>query len=215
MPRRPPAHHDHVERAINLSPTYMITFFSIIQSIVLGYLLLTIRDLLDTLAGGFPDPVWIIAIVVAFLMVITIWQEFVIGSITFLWVQRLPDAMLLFLFGLTQALVVFSIDRHRIVWFCFSMSSVAILAFFQKINTLREARWHFERNRVALELSGDYYRISEISILVYAMLLFFFGVSEVIWPSRLNPLYIAILMAVSLVANLIRGHIFWRKIIEI
>ncbi len=216
MPRRPLAHYDHVERALDVFPTYMITFFSVIQSIVLGYLLLTIKDqLVYPLAGVFPDPVWITAIIATFLLVITVWQEYVIASITFEYVPNLPDALIIFLFGLTQALVVFSIDYHRIVWYCFSMSSVCIVAFLAYVNALHEAKWNLEKNRVALELSRNLYRISKSWILVYSIPSFLFGISEILWPSRLNPLYIVIIIAASLVAWLIRGHIFWRKLVQI
>jgi len=213
MPRRAPAHHDHIERALDDFPTYHITFFSIIQSVVLGYLLLTIKDeLAYALAGGSPNPVWISLTLAAFLMIIAFWQEYIVGSIVFRWAPGLPDAMIPVLFGLTESLVVFSISFQQIVLYYFSLSSVCVVAVLQYVNLIRESSWHFEKNRAALELSKELYRTNEIWMLVYAVAAFFFGMSEVIW--RLNSLYLAIFIVLCLVAWLIRGHIFWKRLFE-
>jgi hypothetical protein len=213
MPRRAPAHYDHIERAINDFPTYHITFFSIIQSVVFGYLLLAIKDELTyALAGGSPNPVWISLTFVAFLLIIAIWQEYIVGSIVFRWAPGLPDAMIPVLFGLTESLVVFSISFQQMVLFYFSLSSVCVIAFLQYVNLIRESNWHFEKNRAALELSRELYRINEIWIFVYAVAAFFFGLSEAIW--RLNSFYLAIFIVLCLVAWLIRGHIFWKRLFE-
>jgi hypothetical protein len=208
------AHRDHVDRVIEFFPTFYITFMSIIQAAALGYLLISIKSSVATmLTEGVYNPVIIVQIVATFVLIVMVWQEYMIGISTYRWVPKTPDAIIPFLFALSQGFLIYSIDFQNSAWWFFSGSLVCLVGFLSFFNMYRQARKLPEKNSVVLELAGSTPRVNEIGILSFGAMLLAFGVFELMW--KMNSLYLVIVSLVGIAAWMVKSGISWKKFNEI
>lgn len=201
-----------VDKLIDYNPTYYVTFISIIQSAALGFLLLALLDQLSSISKGIFDPIWIILISSLFFFIAAIWIAYTRQIIVFSLAPQTLDGLIPFCFGLTQALAVFSINLHELSWFYFSLSSIAIVGFIQYMHLFREARIHYERNKDALELFGDWERKAKLMAVLRALIFFAFGALEAFLD--LHSLYLAIITLVLNALVIITIHISLKNFSE-
>jgi hypothetical protein len=200
-----------VDWLIEFSPTFYITLISVIQSLALGYLILTAKDQLAyTMRGGSYDPILIILIVTTFIMIVGIWQELACMQLCFRYVPKVQDAMTIFLFGAIESFVIFSIDFHKIAWWYLFFGFGFIVYAFRLMYVYHESRLYYEENRVVLELAGTTPRINEIVLLLLAVVSFSFGVLEGI--RNLNSPYFAIFILIVFIVMIVKGYFFARKV---
>jgi hypothetical protein len=118
---------DIEERLIDIYPTYMVTLISIIQAAALGYLLLAAKDQLSNAVTSAYDPIWTILIIGMFVMIVATWIQYSHAVLTLQLTPTTLGALVPFLFGVTQALAIFSINLQQSALFYFSMSLTPLL----------------------------------------------------------------------------------------
>ncbi len=185
-----------IDKLVDFNPTYYVTFISIIQSAALGFLLLALLDQLSSISKGNFDPIWLILIISLIFFIAAIWIAYTRQIIVFNLIPQTLDGLIPFCFGVTQALAVFSISLHELSWFYFSLTSIAIVGFIQYVHVFREARLHYERNKDALELFGDWDRKAKLMAVFRGLIFLAFGVSE-----AFLDLHSILLASITLVLN--------------
>jgi hypothetical protein len=187
----------YFDRVVEFSPTYFITFASIIQAAVLGYLLIVIKDQITDISRGIYDPLRAILIAAMFLMIVLIWMNYY--AITMLrFTPSTYDALILFCLGLIQAIAIFCIGLQKVGWYYFSIGLVALMALAAYVFGAREA--HLDDDNRALLARMDAYVYRAIPLAVVSVLIYFaFGVSEVLF--YLNSLFFALF---NLASNVFR-----------
>jgi hypothetical protein len=119
-----------------------LTLISVIQGSVLGYLFVQADLVLPELR-----PRSVVLLIDSFIVVGVVWHEYVMGSATFRWIPRLPDAFLPMLIGLCQYFMARSIALQSPSWF-FGLCALCVVGFLAFLNQYRAARLEPENNAV-------------------------------------------------------------------
>jgi hypothetical protein len=202
----------HIDRLIDFTPTYYVTFVSIIQSAALGLLLLALLDQLSNISKGIFNPIWIILISALFLFIAAIWIAYTRQYVIMTVAPQTLDGIIPFLFGLTQALAIFSIDLNELSWYYFSLTSIALVGVIQYTHTFREARIHYERNKDMLELFGNWDQKAKFMAILRGLIFFSFGVLEALL--NLHSLLLAIITLILNVLLIVVLHRSLKKFSE-
>jgi len=143
------------------------------------------------------------------LWIVSIFSVGVLTRRALQYVPDLQDILIPFLFGLTEAVAIFSIGFQKISLYYFSIGFFWIVGFFSFFHMFRESKLLYERNRIVLEhFSTTIQNGQRISIL-NAIIFFSFGISETLW--NLNSLYFAIVALVWGVLHISFAHIWWKR----
>jgi hypothetical protein len=191
---------DPADQVKDFFPTYMVTLISIIQAAALGYLLLAANDQLSYIIAGTYDPIWTILIVGMFIMIVATWFQYSQLVMMLRLVPTTLGALVPFCFGVTQALVIFSIVHQQIAWFYFAMTLNALLGFSSYVVYLREAKLEEDRieNRILLERMGADPRRIEFMTVLRSTIFFSFGVAEALF--KLESLFFAfVVLALNII----------------
>lgn len=206
------AHRDHTDRVIEFYSVFHLTFISIIQAAALGYLLVSIKSVaVNVLTKGVYNPVIIVLIATTFLVIVSLWQGYIMETSIYRYVPQTPDMIIPFFLALAESLMIYGIDFQNIAWWYFSNSLYTLVVFFAFFFLYKQARKQPERNRVVLKLAGSSSsRIKGIGILGCGVLTLFFGVFESTW--KMNSLYFAVVPLVMAVIWLVYQDIGWKKL---
>lgn len=183
-----------------------LTLISVIQGSVLGYLLGQADSILGTL--GLRSGLLLLD---GFLVIGAIWHEYVMGTTTFRWIPRLPDAFLPMLLGACQFVMARSIASPTSAWF-FGLSALCVVGFLAFSNQYRAARRYPENDEVFRAL-GPWPRITQVLVAGGAVLAALAGWLDGLvdegrgaWPGA------AALASVVPVAYLARSAWYWGRI---
>jgi hypothetical protein len=200
------------DRLIDYYPTYYVTFAGIIQSLVFGFLLLAILDQLSDFSKGTFDPLWIILIFAIFFFMISIWISYTRLVAVFQVTPQTLDGIIPFCFGLTQALVILSINLKELSWYYFSLTSIAVVGLIQWAHAFHQARLHYERNRILLEAFRNWDRRAKRMAVIRGPIFVAFGVSEALFHLHSLPLaFITLVMNALLLVFL---HTSFKKLFK-
>lgn len=178
------------DRLRDFFPTYMVTLVSIIQTAMLGYLLLAANDQLSHVLAGTYAPIWTVLIIAMFFYIVAIWMLYARSMIMLRQIPTVVDDLVPFCLGVTQALAIFSITLQQIAWFYFavSLSSVVVLVGYTQL--WRQLRLQDNpENRLILEALGTYPRYANSLAITYFAIFLSFGVTETLL--KLNLLFLA------------------------
>lgn len=207
------ARRDLVYRTIEFFPTWYVTLMSVIQSVALGYLLVSIKDRVATMvSAGSIDLIWIMLITITFGLIVLVWFDYMIGINTLLYLPKLPDAVIPFLLALTEGFMINSISFAWVSWWYFSFGATLIVAFLALFNMYRQARKHYERNKLVLELAGKTPALTEVTTLVIAALVISFGAAESVWT--MNSIAFAAITLLVMLAWAVSRSFYWERLIE-
>jgi hypothetical protein len=202
----------------SFAPTYL-TLISILQGASLGYLFyitdLFLGDLKDQPFTNF-SLARILFVGSTLIINIATWNEYRMGSTTFVWVPRLLDTLVPFALALVQFSLIRTIRLHPKYWFL-SVAGFLFLAAFGFWHMYYRASRESEINEAALRVL-DKYRSSNpliCGIGAVANLLF----SGLIW--RLDQLQHSLLLVIVTVISgallflvLVRGESAWSRVIQ-
>ncbi len=198
----------HVDQNIKWFPSIYATLITIVQSIALGYLFLAIKDQLGTyLTHGTYNPIWSMLIIAIFLWIVSVFSVGVLTRRALRYVPDERDILIPFLFGLTEALAIFSISFQKFSWYYFSIGLFWLVGFFSFFHMFRESKLLYEKNRVVLDHFSTTIRNGQRLSILFAILFFSFSMSETLW--NLNSLYFAIVALVWGVLHISFAHIWW------
>jgi hypothetical protein len=131
-----------------------LTLVSIIQGVALGFLAESIaagrHDLTAERAGR---------IVTMFLVIVVVWQEYMVGAVMFAWTPGILDSLVPFSLGLGEGLMVAAIDDD-ITSFLLYYACVGAVSFAAGVNYWWQAR---RKQTVASQMSAEVLRVHPAS----------------------------------------------------
>jgi hypothetical protein len=189
-------------------PSVYLTLISIIQASVVGYLIITMQTHWGklTLTNWMPP-------VATFLLIITVWNEYMMGSTTFRWIPRLKDSFLPFALGISEIYVVSNIVEYLYSW-CFSTSVFSFIGFLAFLNMFHSAKRHPENDPI-FERIGKLEKMTKICAFSLAIVFALLGIIS--YTLKANPIAEIIIGAFSLIlilAFLYRGVKYWERIVD-
>ena len=208
----PDKHSRNIENIVeqikqSFSSVYL-TLISIIQASVLGYLVFIFGSQRESLSS-----ISIIVSVTTFLMLVTTWNEYMMGSTVFRWIPRLRDSFLPFLIGISEFLVVHHTISDVSLW-CYSMALFCFVGYLAYLNMHHSARLYPE-NTPIFERLGRLPMVTEIWAFCLAVVFSFLGIISHKFASTVTIQYvIAFLSVVVFGAFLYRGVRYWSRIVD-
>jgi hypothetical protein len=103
------------ERILAPFASQYITLTSIIESVALAYLV----SAFESQSNHVRPETWALSST-TFVVIVLLWNEFRIGASTFLWQARISDALISFVFGAVQLIMIWSlknVGEYRHIWF--------------------------------------------------------------------------------------------------
>jgi len=197
-----------IERVKVQFSTIYLTLVSVIQASVLSYLMVRADGLLDALSvrSG-------LQLVTTFLVVVSSWNEYVMGSSTFRWIPNLLDSFLPFLLGASEFLMVRSLARAGASWY-FWLAVFCLVGFVAFLHQYRTAR-HLPDNDPVLAALGRWPRASEALLVATAAFAVLAGVIDNALPrDSAGRNLVAAAAVVATLAYYIRTVLYWRRITQ-
>ena len=185
-----------------------LTLISIIQASLLGYFLFTF-------GGYFSDFTvvqWIVTFT-TFLMIVTTWNEYMMGSMVFSWIPRLRDSLLPFSIGITELFVIRFITDEIYKWyiaitaFCF----VGLLAFK---NMYDNARRYPENNNPVLNSLDNWPKITLWWVFGLVLTFGLFSIISIFLDCEITQYVLSSLSALLFASFLFIGRVkYWHRIV--
>jgi hypothetical protein len=194
----------NIDRLLDYMPTYYVTLVSIIQSIALGLLFAALFNELSSATTGTFSPIWTILLFGVFFIIMSIWITYTRLTSAMRVIPQTMDGVIPFFFGLTEAIPIFCISLHELVWFYVSVSACGFVAIVQYITSFRQVRLHPEKNREFLEKMAPWELKAILMAGIRALIFIFFGLIEAFF--LLNSLYLAIIFLFMNIALIIFLH---------
>jgi len=209
---QPNRHSGNIEKSIieqikeSFSSVYL-TLISIIQASVLGYFIFILGAQWKSLSS-----INLIISITTFLMLVTIWNEYMMGSTTFRWIPRLRDSFLPFAIGISEFLVVHHIISDVSLW-CFSLALFCFVGYLAYLNMFHSARLYSENTSI-FERLGRLPKVTEIWAFCLVLIFSFLGVISHKFASSLIVQYTTAIFSVIIFgAFLYRGVRYWSRIV--
>jgi hypothetical protein len=202
----------YIDRLLDYMPTYYVTLVSIIQSIALGLLFGALYNEMSGLSRGTFDPVWTILILGTFFIIMSIWITYTRLTSAMRVIPQTLDGIIPFFFGLTEALSIFCISLHEVVWFYFSLVFLAAVAIVQYLHSFHQAHVHFEKNREFLEKIGSWDKNAIMMAVARGLFFIVFGCTAAFFPQY--SLFIALIFLCMNIVLIIFLHWSFRALSE-
>lgn len=192
--------------------TTYLTLTSIIQGVALAYLV----SVVDEEMHAFELANWLL-VAATFLMIVAAWYEYVNAVTVFVWIPRLRDALIPFVLGGTELLLIRSLRSQSALetsYLAIGLISLVVLAAF--LNMYTSAAEAGGRNRPLLDELGTYHRLNVAFVALAGASIFCFGALEA-WMPESTALDVATgaCTLAFVVVFLVRGARYWGQVIEI
>lgn len=188
--------------------TIYVTLISIIQATVFGLLIATFYEHYNDFT-----PLKILIFVTTFLIIVIIWNQYILASTAFRYIPRLfPDSILPFLLGFCETLVIHYIFSPLYLW-CYSVAVVMIIGWFALVNGYQNARQH-SANEVLLQQLHPWPRLSQILVLGLAVIFLVLGFVSYQYPNQLIHYIIAFFLLATMVLQVVMGARYWELILS-
>jgi hypothetical protein len=186
-----------------------LTLISIIQSAAVGYLGYVVIYQINhfSLAAYMTT-------LVDFLVVVALWNEYMMGAASFVWILGLRDSIIPFSLGIIEFFLIHSTQSSISLWCFFMMvfSSIAAIAYINMYCSASAGEVGKE-NRGALEALSFHKRLAIYYCLGSAMLfsLLWFWLHSA--PSPGKDSLVAFISILMMVGFLVRASRHWRRLV--
>jgi hypothetical protein len=160
---------------------------SIIQGVALGVLAQTVAAQYKSY-----DTVEWIRAANAFLLIVVLWQEYMVGATAFAWILTIIDALGPFGLGVTEFLLIFTIAASPEVYHL-TLIIFYGLAFVPVYNYLYHAKRGFARNRYSMELIGRHPRWLLVNHIINFVIIFSLWIAARRLQGERNALLLSVL----------------------
>lgn len=189
-----------------------LTLTSIIQGVALAYLIVVV----DEEMTEFGATQWTLA-VAAFLAIVSAWHEYMTAVTIFVWVPRFWDALIPFVLGASELMLIRSLRRPGgLEWSFLAFGVVGVTTLVAFLNMYRNAEAENEVNRRLLRSMASYRRLNLAFVAVASAVLFSFAAVEA-WTGGTPALDVALTAAALglVLVFLARGYFSWNRVIRI
>lgn len=207
------------------APVY-ITLISIIQATAFGYFLYRLsQDFVRVQDSPLWYSIYGLALVTVFFVIVIIWFEYMIGSITFIWKPGLADCFIPFLFGITECSLIASCiyyvqEIDKLYYWYFSFAGVCIIAIWAYRNMYFKAKKEEVNDAVFNIIENPKWYRNFILINKYlstsiSLVFIIMGLISVLLPIK-EYIYLIfnILALVIFIGFIFRGYLYWEQIIK-
>jgi len=203
MSQHPNAAKKILDKAKEVHGSTYLTLISIVQSVTFSFLMYFVINNYNffCLVG------WILAFS-TFVVIVLVWNEYVMGIISFVWIPNLIDSALPFLLGVSEVVTVQMIANDPIWWF-FWMTITLLIGFIAFVNMYWRAwRDNDEKNKFAFKTLGNYVTVSRWSCVILAIPFFIF------WLFKFEHVIFVIISVLLISLFFIRTVLYWRTLIN-
>jgi hypothetical protein len=189
-----------------------LTLTSIIQGVALAYLIVVV----DEEMAQFGAAQWLF-VVAAFLAIVSAWHEYMTAVTIFVWVPRFWDALIPFLLGASELMLIRSLRRPGgLEWSFVALGVAALAALLAFLNMYRSAAAEEDLNRDLLVRLRSYRRVN-LGFVIAASVLFFSFAAVVAINGGSTTLDVGLSAgALGLVLIfLARGYFYWNRVVRI
>jgi hypothetical protein len=157
-----------LDMKVSFTEVYLI-LVSIIQGTVFGFLFVKFYDHYNDFT-----PLKIIILLTTFLLIIMIWNQYMIGSTALRFKPQLfPDSIIIFTLGFTETLVIYHIFTELYLW-CFSMAVVTFMSWLTTVNALNNAQ-RYKINEPIFQKLGYWPKLFQIVLFITVILYVILG----------------------------------------
>lgn len=185
-------------RLTRLHETYYLTLISMVQGVVTGFL-----------GANLPSRVGFnvesILFITTFLMIVLMWNEYVMGVATLRWIPNLLDALIPFAFCISEIFLCNGI-KTPVLWFL-GAAIFGFVLFLAFLNMYGAAR-RYEINQGMMKRLGSLRFISLALCVLYSIISFMFFLIEQLWSNVLLPCLALFLI----IAFCLRTWIYWNRV---
>ena len=195
----------------SFTSTYL-TLTSILQGVALAYLVVVVDDEMH----AFEAAHWIL-VVTTFLMIVAAWHEYMTAVTVFVWIPRLRDSLIPFLLGGAELVLIRSLGQQtELEWFFLAMAVTSLVTLVAFLNMYASAAAERDKNRVLLENTRFYERLSLTFVSCSGVLFLIFSAVEARAPASATlDVVLAATTLALVVAFLARSAIYWHKVIDL
>jgi hypothetical protein len=182
------------------------------QALVLGELIGILND--NANLKTFTLQNWLLA-AATFLVIILIWNEYMMGLTIFRWVPQLKDSILPFAIGVSENFVVHNINTNLYSW-CYAMSIFCLIGYIAYVNMYRSAdpELHPENADIFKKLN-ELRKKTEDSALWFFLTFALIGLISHVVDNSIVQEIMAFLPLIMIVAFLYwRSTRYWKRIID-
>lgn len=189
-----------------------LTLTSIIQGVALAYLIVVVDEELAQLGTA----QWLF-VVAAFLTIVSAWHEYMTAVTIFVWVPRFWDALIPFLVGASELMLIRSLRRPGgLEWSFLALGIAALAALLAFLNMYRSAAAEEDLNRDLLARLNPYRRVTLGFLIAASVLLFLFAAAEVTTGASTTLDVVLSATALGLVLVFVaRGYFYWNRVVRI
>ena len=156
------------------------------------------------LLGGHYDLILSLLFVNSSLIIMGVWYEYMMGSLTLRWIPSIFDSIIPFLLGFTEFLMIISVSLKSVfAWYC-SMALICIVSIIAYNNQYRECYINYDINRLALNSLGNMTLYNQLMVLASGLVLLIFAVIEGLYG--LNSPYLLIISTIMII-EIGRAHV--------
>jgi hypothetical protein len=190
------------DRLLKSSSSHYLTLVSVVQGVVLGYGLFVIEANKDK----FLLSNWLL-VITTFIFILCVWDEYQAGAAVYEWIPGFRDSLIPFLIGVTEILLVQSLNSFK-KWFIFAaiLSFLGIIAFYNMYSSAAKIQKNIEVLTLVKGWKKATYIFCILSTIIF--LVFWFKVSHD------NSVIFVILSLIIALLFLCLGRVTRRRIIK-
>jgi hypothetical protein len=188
----------------SFSPSYL-TLISIIEGVLLGLTSALITTGHTPLSWAEPSSLLVIN---NFALIVIVWNEYRMGSSMFRWVPSLPDAVIPFMLGGFQAVMIRTVDPVTWLGWLAAFYAAAIIAYHNMYRRSAEE----ERNAFVLAQNRGFQRLNLASCLLASAVLWLLFAYHSANGCTAGWLSLALATLIN-VGFMVRGEANWRAIV--
>lgn len=221
-----------LERIVDSFPEIYLTLISILQSVMIGYL---VTLFFQERSMGFFNSGLICRFFATAIGIIIIWNEYRMGSTVLKWIPDIADAIIPFFLIILQILVIKCLKFHEFWWFLwfgwlFFFSAIAYLNMYIKAESYTKIEnignnpdeniliYSKQINEQVLKAIGFYRNWNPFLCCLLSLYYFFsfsiLGLDKAFSMNLFDPLVFSFFALGFNILFLFRGELYWKHILE-
>lgn len=198
----PTQRHSALKRRIlQLHESSYLSLMSIVQGVALSFLAFTIYEF----RAGYGVAEWLQSLT-ALLLIIVVWNEYVVGVASFVWIPNLLDAALPFLLCVAELLLAATISGHMHHWYT-ALATFGAMSMVAFLNMYWQAR-QFVENDSTMQALGALSAVSMLLVMGITLQAGLFALASYYLSSWVFP----VMTLLAITAYLIRTIVYWERV---
>lgn len=201
-----------IERIKSQFSSAYLNLISLIEAAILGLLIFRFAEELILAKHGTLDTVIIwIQMLTAFLIIVVVWGEYVIGAMVFKWIPGVADPFIPFLTGIAQVSGVYYSGSTVSPQWLFSLAAICGFSWWAFVNMYQKSESD-EDNKLVLKALGRWRKANYVIMGTLTGIISVTGIIVSLYSSEWLDITISGLTMVAMIAYLFKCHYYWKNI---